>query len=80
VNENVPSFLREEMRFDDVVVSHCLEMDADRTNYGTEKSAVEALEGSLFLWLLSHDYQSPLFQWKLLELLESFLIFSSLLN
>lgn len=39
--------LRQEMGFDGVVISDCLEMDAVRANYGVEKSAVTALKVSL---------------------------------
>lgn len=38
--------LREEMKYEGLIVSDCLEMDGVRATYGTEKSAVLALKVS----------------------------------
>jgi beta-N-acetylhexosaminidase len=44
LNPDAIKILREEMKFEGLIVSDCLEMDAVRATYGTEKSAVMAIK------------------------------------
>jgi beta-N-acetylhexosaminidase len=44
LNPDAIKILRQEMKFDGMVVSDCLEMDGVRATYGTEKGAVMALK------------------------------------
>lgn len=44
LNPRVIAILRDEMGYDGLIVSDCLEMDGVRAKYGTEKSAVMALK------------------------------------
>jgi beta-N-acetylhexosaminidase len=44
LNPAAIKILREEMKYDGMVVSDCLEMDGVRATYGTERSAVMALK------------------------------------
>jgi hypothetical protein len=46
LNPAAIKILREEMKFDGMIVSDCLEMDGVRATYGTEKSAIMALKVS----------------------------------
>jgi beta-N-acetylhexosaminidase len=44
LNPQVIKILREEMKYDGLIVSDCLEMDGVRAKYGTERSAVMAIK------------------------------------
>jgi beta-N-acetylhexosaminidase len=44
LNPDAIKILREEMKFDGMIVSDCLEMDGVRATVGTEKGAVMALK------------------------------------
>jgi beta-N-acetylhexosaminidase len=46
LNPDAIKILREEMRFEGMIVSDCLEMDGVRATFGTEKGAVMALKVS----------------------------------
>lgn len=46
LNPDAIKILREEMKFDGMIVSDCLEMDGVRATFGTEKGAVMALKVS----------------------------------
>ena len=46
LNPDVIDILRSEMRYEGLIISDCLEMDAVRSTYGTEKGAVMALKVS----------------------------------
>lgn len=46
LNPKAIAILREEMQYDGLILSDCLEMDEVRAKYGTEKSAVMALKVS----------------------------------
>jgi beta-N-acetylhexosaminidase len=44
LNSDAIKILRDEMKFDGMIVSDCLEMDGVRASCGTEKGAVMALK------------------------------------
>ena len=46
--------LREDMKYDGLIVSDCLEMDGVRATYGTEKSAVMALKAGTDCIMICH--------------------------
>ena len=75
--ENVPAtlskkvisgLLREELGFDGVVTTDCLEMKAISETIGTEKGAVEALNAGVDLVMVSHTHEVQLRTIKELEL------------
>lgn len=47
LNPDAINILREEMKYDGLIVSDCLEMDGVRATFGTERGAVLALKVSL---------------------------------
>lgn len=49
LNPDAIKILREEMKYDGMIVSDCLEMDGVRATFGTEKGAVMALKVGLLL-------------------------------
>lgn len=51
LNPEAIKILREELKFDGMIVSDCLEMDGVRATYGTERSAVMALKVSIHAYL-----------------------------
>ena len=75
--ENVPAtlskkvisgLLREELGFDGVVTTDCLEMKAISQTIGTERGAVEALNAGVDLVMVSHTYEVQLRTIKEIEL------------
>lgn len=51
----INGLLREELGYDGVVMTDCLEMDAVSKNFGTEKAALMAIEAGADIVLISHD-------------------------
>ncbi|EEP82859.1 predicted protein [Uncinocarpus reesii 1704] len=56
VNRNVVNFLRRGLQFDGLIVTDCLEMDAIRVQFGTERGAVLALAAGVDCPMISHTY------------------------
>lgn len=52
----VRGLLREQMRFDGVIISDCLEMNAISATVGVPRGAVLALQAGIDLVLISHQY------------------------
>src|SRR3989440_1896901 len=52
----VRGLLREKLSFNGVILSDCMEMKAISETYGTERSAVMALQAGIDLVLVSHHY------------------------
>lgn len=52
--------LREQLNFDGVVITDCMEMKAIANRLGTDRGAVEALKAGVDLILVSHTYQSQM--------------------
>jgi beta-N-acetylhexosaminidase len=53
----IQGLLRQQLGFDGVVLSDCLEMQAISNTYGTERAAVMALQAGIDLVLVSHHYE-----------------------
>ncbi|WP_052888683.1 beta-N-acetylhexosaminidase [Thermogemmatispora carboxidivorans] len=56
----ISGLLRQGLRFDGVVMSDCLEMEAIAATLGVEQATVEAVEAGLDLILISHRYDRQL--------------------
>jgi len=54
LNPDAIKILREEMKYDGLIISDCLEMDGVRATYGTEKSAVLALKSGTDCVMICH--------------------------
>ena len=54
LSPNAIRILREDMKYDGLIVSDCLEMDGVRATYGTEKSAVMALKAGTDCVMICH--------------------------
>ncbi|KAH8816653.1 putative beta-N-acetylglucosaminidase [Xylogone sp. PMI_703] len=54
LNPDVIKILREEMKFDGMIVSDCLEMDGVRATFGTEQGAVMALKAGTDCVMICH--------------------------
>lgn len=54
LNPEAINILRNEMKFDGLIISDCLEMDGVRATYGTEKSAVMALKAGTDCVMICH--------------------------
>ncbi|KAE9374158.1 glycoside hydrolase family 3 protein [Stipitochalara longipes BDJ] len=54
LNPDAIKILREEMKFDGMIVSDCLEMDGVRATFGTEKGAVMALKAGTDCVMICH--------------------------
>src|SRR5947209_2537145 len=52
----VQNLLREQLGFDGIIISDCLEMQAISDIFGTEPAAVMALQAGIDLVLVSHNY------------------------
>jgi beta-N-acetylhexosaminidase len=55
--EIVQGLLREQLGFNDVILSDCMEMKAISETFGTERGAVMALQAGIDLVLVSHHYR-----------------------
>jgi beta-N-acetylhexosaminidase len=60
LNSTAIKILREEMKYDGLIVSDCLEMDGVRATYGTEKSAVMALKAGTDCVMICHTMSAQL--------------------
>lgn len=58
LSPNTIRILRQDMKYDGLIVSDCLEMDGVRATYGTEKGAVMALKVSITSILTKFDTQN----------------------
>jgi len=56
----VQGLLRERLRFEGVIISDCMEMNAVAETIGTERAAVMALQAGVDLVLVSHTYARQL--------------------
>ncbi|KAF8865716.1 putative beta-N-acetylglucosaminidase [Acephala macrosclerotiorum] len=54
LNPDAIKILRDEMKYDGMIVSDCLEMDGVRATFGTEKSAVMALKAGTDCVMICH--------------------------
>lgn len=52
--------LREELKYDGLIVTDCLEMDAVKETYGIEKGSVMALKAGADIIMICHTYESQL--------------------
>jgi beta-N-acetylhexosaminidase len=60
----ITGLLRNELGYDGIVVTDCLEMDAIDKNYGPEQGAIKALQAGADMVLISHTFEK---QWAALE-------------
>lgn len=56
----ITGLLREELEFDGVVTTDCMEMNAISQGIGTEKGAVRAIEAGIDLIMISHTYKTQI--------------------
>ncbi|WEW60026.1 tyrosinase/acetyltransferase [Emydomyces testavorans] len=56
VNKKAVNLLRQELQYDGLIVTDCLEMDAIRVQIGTEKGAVMALAAGVDCPMICHTY------------------------
>lgn len=50
--------LREELKYEGVIVTDCLEMDAVKETYGIEKGSLLALQAGADVVMICHTYES----------------------
>lgn len=56
----ITGLLRKELRYDGIVVTDCLEMDAIDKHYGPEQGAIQALQAGADMVLISHTFEKQL--------------------